>query len=312
MTWPDGWGTQLRLDGRARDLFTPRTGEPVVLALDAMHVGVGVNRTIAEITVEPDRPAVAGLVGAKGGGALRAVLDAKLPEERRAGTPLALLLDDIAGATLVAPFAWSRWSEDWQRRAAGLPPADPDARARISLPQMEGICAGFVPGSSALLDDGTGRMNPETNHNVAPAPPLAAPDDPWSWHELDEHPPVAMRRARRIDVWRDHDVIAIDAMFRDSCWQPDGGEVAVHEYRIDATADAVTGEVTAVRADPRVLPFAECPGAAPNASLIVGANLADLRAEVLDRIRLTDCCTHLNDALRSLAEVPVIAAALER
>ena len=35
-----------------------------------------------------------------------------------------------------------------------------------------------------------------------------------------------------------------------------------------------------------------------------------LRAEVLRRIRGTDCCTHLNDALRSLAEVPVLAATL--
>jgi hypothetical protein len=28
------------------------------------------------------------------------------------------------------------------------------------------------------------------------------------------------------------------------------------------------------------------------------------------RLQKTDCCTHLNDGLRSLAEVPVLAAAL--
>ena len=32
--------------------------------------------------------------------------------------------------------------------------------------------------------------------------------------------------------------------------------------------------------------------------------------KVLERIRATDCCTHLNDGLRSLAEVPVLAASL--
>ncbi|HET6950054.1 MAG TPA: hypothetical protein VFI47_06755 [Acidimicrobiales bacterium] len=29
-----------------------------------------------------------------------------------------------------------------------------------------------------------------------------------------------------------------------------------------------------------------------------------------ERIRKTSCCTHLNDALRALAEVPVLAATL--
>jgi len=33
---------------------------------------------------------------------------------------------------------------------------------------------------------------------------------------------------------------------------------------------------------------------------------------VLERLRGVDCCTHLNDALRSLAEVPVLAAHLMR
>ena len=32
MTWPGGFGTQLRLDGRARDLLTPRHGAAQVLA----------------------------------------------------------------------------------------------------------------------------------------------------------------------------------------------------------------------------------------------------------------------------------------
>ena len=119
-----------------------------------------------------------------------------------------------------------------------------------------------------------------------------------------------MQRARRIDVWRNGDEIGIDAMFRDSCWTPDGTEVAVHEYRLDATADADTLVVTSVTAEPRVLPYPECPGAAPNVVRMIGVPMADLRKEVLARLRSTDCCTHLNDALRSLAEVPVLVAAL--
>ncbi len=58
-----------------------------------------------------------------------------------------------------------------------------------------------------------------------------------------------------------------------------------------------------------MLPYAECPGAAPNASWMAGTELRAMRTEVLERLRATDCCTHLNDGLRSLAEVPVLARA---
>ena len=55
----------------------------------------------------------------------------------------------------------------------------------------------------------------------------------------------------------------------------------------------------------RVPAFEERPAAAPNAAWLAGASARDLRSEVLERLQRTNCCTHLNDALRSLAEVPV-------
>jgi hypothetical protein len=119
-----------------------------------------------------------------------------------------------------------------------------------------------------------------------------------------------MRRARRIDVWREGGELRIDAMFRDSCWDPDGQEVAVHEYQLIAGADEAAGALTSMVATPRVLPYVECPLAARNATRLVGSPLRTLRTEVLERLRGTDCCTHLNDALRALAEVPVLAASL--
>ena len=99
-------------------------------------------------------------------------------------------------------------------------------------------------------------------------------------------------------------------MFRDSCWDPDGSEVVIHEYQISRHRDYSEGTLMTVDAMPRVLPYVECPGAAPNASWMAGTSLRDLRTAVLQRLRATDCCTHLNDGLRSLAEVPVLAAAL--
>ena len=67
--------------------------------------------------------------------------------------------------------------------------------------------------------------------------------------------------------------------------------------------DAATGTLIAAEATPLVLPYVECPEAAPNAGRLVGTPLRTLRAEVLERLKNADCCTHLNDALRALAEV---------
>jgi hypothetical protein len=147
-------------------------------------------------------------------------------------------------------------------------------------------------------------------HNIVPTAPLVDPDDPDGWHALDPPPPIATRRARRIDVRVDGHQLVVDAMFRDNSWQPDATEIAVHEYSLAATADRATGVLTSVQAEPRVLPYRECPAAAPNASRLVGQPLRGLRASVLATLRDTDCCTHLNDALRALAEVPVLAARL--
>jgi hypothetical protein len=329
MAWPDGLGTGLRLDGRCRDLLTtddgatlgpasprpgttgsPRPGSPApgpptprptgtVLAAADLLVRTGAERNIISIASEPAHPALERLVGRKGGGGLRAAIAEELPDQLEQGTPLQLLLDDLAGSTLIAGFAMFRWVDHLPELA--------QLRGRLPRRSMQGICAGFAPGASSLLADGT---QSGVGHNVARVPPLAAADDPDGWHVLDDHPPMAMRRARRIDVWADGGELGVDAMFRDSCWDPDGSEAAVHEYQLLATADRATATLTSVVALPRVLPYAECPAAAPNAGWLTGTPLRGLRVEVLRRIRGTDCCTHLNDALRSLAEVPVLAAAL--
>jgi len=174
---------------------------------------------------------------------------------------------------------------------------------------MRGTCSGFRDGASSLLSDGS---ISGLRQNTARPGSLADTTDPFSWHELDDPPEIAMRRARRIDVWLEDGLLGIDAMFRDSCWEPDGSEVVVHEYQMLGEADPAMGKLLSVAAYPRVLPYAECPGAAPNASWMAGTDLRTMRTEVLERLRATDCCTHLNDGLRSLAEVPVLAAALPR
>jgi hypothetical protein len=302
MTWPDGVAAGLRLDGRCRDLLTDAAGRggTVLDAVD-LEVHTGTDRNIISIASDPPDAGLQRLVGRKGGGRLRAAIAEELPDQVEQGTPLHLLLDDLAGSTLIAGFALIMWADHVPELAGRMRAG----RGR----SMAGICAGFAPGGTSLTPDG---MPARVGENATRVPPLEAADDPDGWHELDEHPPMAMRRARRIDVWADGGELSIDAMFRDSCWDRDGSEVAVHEYQLLATADLGSGTLTSMTARPRVLPYGECTAAAPNASWLNGTPLRGLRSEVLGRIRGTDCCTHLNDALRSLAEVPVLAAALPR
>ncbi len=119
-----------------------------------------------------------------------------------------------------------------------------------------------------------------------------------------------MRRARRIDVWLD-DRVRIDVGFQDSATSPTGADrVAVHEYQVSATADPETFELLSVEVDPRVLPYGECPGASPNAVRMVGADLAGFRLGVLETLPGILGCTHLNDVLRSMADVPRLAIQL--
>ena len=302
MRWPDGWGKQLRLTGRARDLLTPADGgQPIVLAEDQLDVGVAPDRTIQEISANPPRSAVAGLVGLRGGSGSRGRIAELLASEKEAGTPLYLLLDDIPGATLIAGFAFSSWMS-------------PEMRLELmekngSLPKrrMEGVCTGFQPGSSGLTPDGSSRFT----HQVKPVQPLDRTDDPEGWHPLNDIAEISMRRARLIDVHLD-EVVTIDSMFQDSSTTPDGGRIAVHEYRVEATADPLTGELLTLHADPRVLPYNECPLASANVGRLVGTPLRDLRSVVLEQLPGTEGCTHLNDAMRALAEVPVMVESLRQ
>ncbi len=301
--WPDGYGTPMRMDGHARDLLTPADGgAPLVLAEDRYSIVASLGREILAISVSPDRPLAQELVGVRAGGESRRAIGRIMADERNRGSPLYLILDDFAGASLVAGWAWSRWVDDTEALAEKLGlPLTGGRRGN-----MEGVCTGFSPGSSAL--DGT-RPTSRKDQNTARVPPLLRADDSLGWHELGIQTGVGMRRARRIDVWRDGDALAIDVGFQDSSTAPDGGDrIAIHEYHV--TARAVEGRLCDLSVDVHVLPYQECPGAVVHAQRMLGTPLAQLREAVLETLPGTLGCTHLNDVLRSMAEVPVMAAHL--
>ncbi|MDP2014832.1 MAG: DUF2889 domain-containing protein [Actinomycetota bacterium] len=300
--WPEGMEANRTVVGRSRDLFTPLGGaEPTVLALDELFATVAPDRGIVAMRTQPPRAAVQQLVGVQGGTGSRGRVVAAVPDEVAAGTPLYLLLDDLSGATLVGSVAFRFWeSEEVQ-----------DERMRqmkkmVGVRVMEGICAGFQPGSSALNADGTNNTMGDTK----PVASINNAQDPWAWHELTDPQETSHRRSRRIDVWLEDDLLHIEAFFQDSFTTPDGHREAVHEYVVSATANPVTGEVVSIGADPRVLPHYECPLATVAVSRMVGLPLREFRSTVNEKLPGIDGCTHMNDTLRSLAEVPVLVTHL--
>ena len=313
--WPDGLGQPMRMRGHARDLLTPAGGAPPrLLAEDRTDILASARREVIAIATSRRTDEAQQFVGARGGGHLRGEISRLLPDEKRQGTPMHLLLDDFSGASLVAGWAWSRWNPNWMdRMRASQPPPAPDAPAGGGPGRngkMEGVCSGFRSGSSALRPDGTSNPGAQSS---AVVPPLPHPDDPIGWHPLGRQEGVGMRRARRLDLWEEAGLVWIDIGFQDSATSPDGGDrIAVHEYQVSATADPETFELLSIKADPRVLPYGECPAASPNAERMLGATLADFRLEVLGRLPGVLGCTHLNDVLRSMADVPELTGRLRR
>jgi hypothetical protein len=122
-----------------------------------------------------------------------------------------------------------------------------------------------------------------------------------------------MRRRRRIDVIAgdpasQQELLHVDAMFRDSYVTEAGLETVVHEYTFTADVDARTHVVRASEATARALPFAQCPEAAASAGRLPGTSLDDLRSRIRADFVGATTCTHLNDMLRALEDVGVLAA----
>ncbi|MEP7221720.1 MAG: DUF2889 domain-containing protein [Novosphingobium sp.] len=302
VTWPDGAGQSRRLEGHARDLVTPLGGgAPVVRAAASMIAQVNKARMIEAISADPAPAGLQQLVGERGGGHLRMVLRERLPELLATASPLYLLLDDISGISLISRWAELLWSSD----TAGGARAGEQALLREGRNEREGVCWGLQRGNSGLDISGA------TSLVVADGKELRNHLDPEGWHELPSTPGLSMRRARRIDVWREADCIRVEAAFQDSAPSPRGGRVALHEYTVRAALDPVTGVITALVPEPHVLPFHECPGAVANAMKLVGTPVGDMRDAVLANLRGAHGCTHLNDALRSMAEVPALLGYLD-
>jgi hypothetical protein len=122
----------------------------------------------------------------------------------------------------------------------------------------------------------------------------------------------SMRRLRRTDVRLADDTIVVDSHFRDAYMEQTGVETAVHEYDVTLTAGVDDRVIRDLDVRARVLPGPDCPGAVASAQRVVGQPLDSLREFVRGELRGDTICTHLNDQLRSLADVPALVRVLPR
>ncbi|MCU1401534.1 MAG: hypothetical protein JWN62_4643 [Acidimicrobiales bacterium] len=259
-----------------------------------LNVTMAADRTVVSVDAQPGDPNLARLIGARAGSGFRRAVIAAAPAASSRWSAGYLLLDDLAGVSLIGSFAWTRQ------------PGFVDSPRRSIDP--EGICSAYRDGGQALIRH---RNNLPRAQNAALAPSLLDPTDIVAWHHIDTPKSVCMRRRRRIDVWFDS-MIHMDAIFRDNTWDEDGREIVVHEYELTATADLDAARVTAVRATARVLPYRECPLAAGELHRLLGSSLKGLRTHVIETLRGIESCTHLNDMLRAMADVPMLIEGLAR
>lgn len=297
VTWPEGAKSTARYDCRSRDIYTPPTGgTPLILGEDRLAVAISAEGRIESIASVPARPQLDRLLGKGHGDNLRRLIDELLPAERDAGSGLYLLLDDLPVFSKISIWVWVFLERD--RKAT---PEEEKNRAQIRA-SMEGICSGFATGSGALKG-----IEPNL---PPPVVSLHNPEDLPGFHALAQPEGISMRRARRIDVWRE-ECICIDAAYQDSATIPSGARVGIHEYGLEATIAPGTLALRSVSAQPHILPYKECQGGPQHIGRLLGTPLRELRKTVTKELRGDAGCTHLNDTLRALAEVPALVAGLD-
>ncbi len=310
---PFGLRADVLVEARARDLRTRGDGSAEVLGTATLRARIeGASRRLLSLETTPEVPALAALVGLRTSSGFRARLDEVAPSERDANSLLYLLLDDLPGASLVSGYAMQR-GEEGQRKEGGTAAAPLISAGMVRAD----ICAGWANDATIMVTIRDKGVIPTPAG--PPAPTLELADDPLAWHEMGPLPPHGMRRRRRLDIvaptgdarylpgpgtaggrWE------LDAHFRDSYVDHAGAESVLHEYTVIGEIDAAERRVAQLAATARVLPWIECPGAVASASRLTGMPLAGLRPWVRQELVGVSTCTHLNDTLRSLADVDAL------
>lgn len=291
MSWPltkpgDPSGALL-VRACSADTLIAASGELRELDSARMDVELAQGARVVSLESEPALDDAEGLIGRRAASGWRAVVHSLVTTG-----PLLQLLDDLPVAVLVSGYAGLR--------TGALTAMSGEARD-ATRSRMADICAGWSSESIALrtmLGPGEAII-PDT----VPAPAWTQPDG-------DDGVLAAgsIRRERRVDVWREDDlVLEVEATFRDT-WGGSAGEGILHEYALRARVDQ--GRVVSLVPQARVLPYPECPSAVSATQDLIGERISELSQRVPELLTGISSCTHLNDLLRSLAGVEHLAAGL--
>lgn len=239
----------------------------------------GASRLIA---IDTDPPAVdcERLVGLTVRQGFRAAIRDVVTSNSARDLLLSSLLDELPVAALISGYGLLYTGR--------IPVAAPNDQLKSD------ICSGWRADGTMMTSVRIGRGVP------TPLGPTAPPLDA-EFPGLAALPPFGMRRQRLIDSTPTDEGVEVYAWFRDIFVDAEGDSTVLHEY--DLRALVVNGVFTRVAAVPRVLPYVECPVAAASADSLVGLTPASVRDHVRETLNGTRTCTHLNDLLRSLADV---------
>jgi Protein of unknown function (DUF2889) len=285
MLRPEGMDGPLVFAGRARDLVTDADGNGRVVDHAQLSATLDGEGRLRQLRTFPVVEGLSRLDGTLVGAGFRTAIARHLPGPYGAGSALHLLLDELPVGQIISGFAVTR-------RHGRTGPGRPD------------VCIGWRTGGEPLTSLRVLGHAPEPR--MAVAEPFTDGTDRLAWHTMSALPLAAMRRHRRLDVTAGA-TLEVSAMFCDTHVDDDGVERILHQYTLGAHVDPTSHKVLDVTATPWVLPFAECPFARGTAARIVGQRAGRLREYVALEYWGPTTCTHLNDLLRTLADVPHLA-----
>ncbi|NLA35276.1 MAG: DUF2889 domain-containing protein [Actinobacteria bacterium] len=302
----------LRFGGAARAVHADAAGNRATLhSVDIGFDTDGMVRTLLSMAAtDGDRPLpLDPLIGHSTAAGFRARLQA-LWNDHPEPSPLAtFLLDDVPGIALVATYA-----EQYEDSRSG---SDVIGQFLAASPEaidfQSGTCAGWAEEAGLIK---TLRNERELLTPVGPLAPslwdtghdtTSSNDAPvGEWHPIAPLVSDSTRRIRRIDLGPETaQGRRFVTHFRDSHADADGVERVLHEYLVEGTVS--DGAIASLRAEARVLPWQECPGAVASAQRAVGHRVAGLRSLVRSDFRGESTCTHLNDTVRSLESLAAMA-----
>ena len=100
--------------------------------------------------------------------------------------------------------------------------------------------------------------------------------------------------------------------FRDSHMSAEGAETVLQSTPPMEAPIVTLAAFLDISSEARVLPWQECIGAEESGTWLAGRAISDLRQSVHAEFTGIHTCTHLNDTLRSLEDLPALAARLPR